>query len=87
MNQTLLSFAAYNAGPAKISKLREEAEQSGLDPNTWFGNVEHIVAKRVGRETVQYVSNIYKYYIAYSLLLERSTEREEAKARLEKSLE
>lgn len=87
LNQTLLSFAAYNAGPAKISKLREEAEQSGLDPNVWFGNVEHIVARRVGRETVQYVSNIYKYYIAYSLLVERSGEREEAKSALSESLQ
>jgi len=26
-----------------------------------------IAAKRIGRETVQYVSNIYKYYISYKL--------------------
>ena len=41
---------------------------AGLDPNVWFHNVERIVAKRIGRETVQYVSNIYKYYVAYKLL-------------------
>ena len=29
----------------------------------WFNNVEEVAAKRIGRETVQYVSNIYKYYI------------------------
>jgi hypothetical protein len=27
--------------------------------------VEHVAGERIGRETVQYVSNIYKYYIAY----------------------
>ena len=87
LNQTLLAFAAYNAGPAKINKLRKEAAQSGLDPNIWFGNVEHIVAKRVGRETVQYVGNIYKYYIAYTLLSEMAAARNDAKADLIKTLE
>ncbi len=86
LNQTLLSFAAYNAGPGRLSELRKETEESGLDPDVWFGNVEHIVAKRVGRETVQYVSNIYKYYIAYSLLVKRADERAEAKDRLDESL-
>ena len=66
-NRYLFSLAAYNAGPAKVARLRREASESGLDPNIWFGNVEVIAAKRIGRETVQYVSNIYKYYIAYSL--------------------
>ncbi len=87
LNQTLLSFAAYNAGPAKIAKLRKETAESGLDPKIWFGNVEHIVAKRVGRETVQYVANIYKYYIAYTLLEARAAERSAAKAKLSESLE
>ena len=86
LNQTLLSFAAYNAGPAKISKLRRETAANGLDPNVWFGNVEHAVAKRIGRETVQYVSNINKYYIAYTLLMERSAERKAAKTKLSESL-
>jgi len=31
----------------------------------WFGNVEVVAAKRIGRETVQYVSNIAKYYVVY----------------------
>ena len=66
-NRHLFALAAYNAGPAKVAKLRNEASESGLDPNVWFGNVEVIAAKRIGRETVQYVSNIYKYYIAYRL--------------------
>ena len=87
LNQTLLSFAAYNAGPAKIAKLRKETSESGLDSNKWFGNVEHIVAKRVGRETVQYVANIYKYYIAYTLLTQRAAERDAAKTNLSESLQ
>jgi len=70
LNKGLFTFAAYNAGPAKIAKLRREAEKTGLDPNLWFQNVEVIAAKRIGRETVQYVSNIFKYYVVYSLLAE-----------------
>jgi membrane-bound lytic murein transglycosylase MltF len=68
--QTLFSFAAYNAGPGKVRRLRREAAEMGLDPNIWFGNVEVVAAKRIGRETVQYVSNIYKYWFAYRLALE-----------------
>ncbi|HSN53835.1 MAG TPA: lytic transglycosylase F [Candidatus Sulfomarinibacteraceae bacterium] len=67
VNQTLLTFAAYNAGPARVRQLREEASRMGLDANEWFGNVEHVAAKRIGRETVQYVSNIGKYWVAYRL--------------------
>ncbi len=40
----------------------------GLDPNKWFNNVEVVAAKQIGRETVQYVSNIFKYYVAYKLM-------------------
>ena len=70
LNKGLLAFASYNAGPARVAKLRKEAEKMGLDPNVWFRNVEIVAAKRIGRETVQYVSNIYKYYVVYSLLAE-----------------
>ena len=79
MNRTMLSFAAYNAGPNRIVRLRKEAEQKGLDPNQWFGNVELVVAKDIGRETVQYVSNIYKYYVAYKMAAEQAQLREKAK--------
>lgn len=72
LNQWLFTFAAYNAGPALVAKLRREAPKMGLDPDKWFRNVEYVAAKRIGRETVQYVSNIYKYYIAYSLAFEKS---------------
>ncbi|KUL96637.1 transglycosylase [Bosea sp. WAO] len=68
-NRVLFAFAAYNAGPGNLRKFRRIAQQKGLDPNVWFGNVEHVAAELVGRETVQYVSNIYKYFVAYSLLL------------------
>jgi membrane-bound lytic murein transglycosylase MltF len=87
LNQTLLSFASYNAGPAKIAKIRKQTAESGLDPNVWFGNVEHEVAKVVGRETVQYVSNIYKYYIAYTLIGNQRRGMQEAKQELKKELE
>jgi len=81
LNQTLLTFAAYNAGPAKVGKLRKETAEMGLDPNVWFNNVEVVAAKRIGRETVQYVSNIYKYYVAYKLLVEGREAREKVKAK------
>jgi len=71
-NKTLMVFAAYNAGPNRIARLRKKAAEEGLDPNQWFGNVELVAAKDVGQETVQYVSNIYKYYVAYKLTLEEA---------------
>jgi membrane-bound lytic murein transglycosylase MltF len=76
LNQLLFTFAAYNAGPAKVSKLRKEAASLNLDPNVWFKNVEIVAAKRIGRETVQYVSNIFKYYIAYTYSFEQEKKRE-----------
>ena len=77
LNRTLMVFASYNAGPTRISRLRRKAAADGLNPNEWFGNVELEVAKDVGQETVQYVSNIYKYYVAYKLTLEESVSRRE----------
>jgi membrane-bound lytic murein transglycosylase MltF len=69
-NRTLFSIAAYNAGPGRIAGLRAEAAKKGLDPNIWFNNVELIAARRIGQETVVYVRNIYKYYVAYKLQLD-----------------
>ena len=80
VNKMLFAFASYNAGPAKVRRLRNRAAKMGLDPNVWFHNVEIVAAKVIGRETVQYVSNIYKYYIAYRMI----TEREEKKLELMK---
>jgi membrane-bound lytic murein transglycosylase MltF len=70
-NRLLLTFAAYNAGPNRIADLRKDAAAQGLDPNRWFGNVELLVSQKVGQTTVQYVSNIYKYYVAYKLVVEQ----------------
>lgn len=72
LNKTLMVFASYNAGPNRIARLRKQAVTEGLDPNQWFGNVELVAAKDIGQETVQYVSNVYKYYVAYKLTLEQS---------------
>jgi membrane-bound lytic murein transglycosylase MltF len=79
LNRLLFAFAAYNAGPAKINRLRKRATTEGLDPNVWFRNVELMAAKAIGRETVQYVSNIYKYHIAYQGIVARSAERQAVK--------
>src|SRR4029077_16783204 len=76
LNKTLFSFAAYNAGPGRIRDLRARAEKRGLDPNVWLNNVELIAAQRIGAETVTYVSNIYKYYVAYKLAIEMQAERQ-----------
>jgi membrane-bound lytic murein transglycosylase MltF len=80
INRNLLAFASYNAGPGKIASLRKQAAAEGLDPNVWFNNVELIAAKRIGRETVQYVSNIYKYYLAYQLATQQQAARRKEKA-------
>jgi membrane-bound lytic murein transglycosylase MltF len=68
LNRVLFAFAAYNAGPGRVRQLRRLAAERGLDANIWFNNVERIAAERIGRETVTYVSNIYKYYVSYLLI-------------------
>jgi membrane-bound lytic murein transglycosylase MltF len=78
VDKTLMGFASYNAGPNRIARLRRQAAQEGLDPNKWFGNVELMVAKDVGQETVTYVSNIYKYYVAYKMALRQKEARQQA---------
>jgi len=80
LNKGLMTFASYNAGPGRVRQLRREAEKRGLDPNVWFGNVERVASEKIGRETVTYVSNIYKYYVTYTLLTAQVNQREEAKA-------
>jgi len=69
------TWAAYNAGPTKLRKMRARAEKMDLDPNKWFQNVEYAALRIVGQETVTYVANIYKYYIAYALSRELLNER------------
>jgi membrane-bound lytic murein transglycosylase MltF len=65
LNRGLFAFASYNAGPAKVRRMRAKAKEIGLNPNIWFNNVELVAGEVIGRETVDYVSNIYKYYTAY----------------------
>jgi membrane-bound lytic murein transglycosylase MltF len=78
-NRMLMAFAAYNAGPGNLRKFRRVARDSGLNQNVWFDNVEIAAARTIGDETVDYVRNIYKYYVAYKLLTEREQERKEAR--------
>jgi len=76
-DRVLLALASYNAGPRRVRELRAEARSEGLDPNRWFDHVEVIAARRIGRETVDYVRNIYKYYVAYKLILARNRQVEQ----------
>ena len=76
LNRNLFAIAAYNAGPARIAKLRKEAEKKGMDPNVWFNNVEVVASLRIGQETVRYVGNIYKYYIVYKHIIKQRQVKE-----------
>ncbi len=60
-------LAAYNAGPGKIARCRRLAVRMGNDPRKWFGHTELAARRLIGNETVRYVSNVSKYYMAYSL--------------------
>jgi membrane-bound lytic murein transglycosylase MltF len=77
-NRTMFAFASYNAGPARIAKLRRQAASRGLDPDQWFGQVERVVAEKVGREPVRYVSNILKYYVVYRRIAALQARKERA---------
>ena len=81
LDKGLFSVASYNAGPARIAQLRKKAQAQGLNPNVWFGNVEVVAAREIGRETVQYVSNIYKYYVSYQLIQKQAQARTLAQKR------
>ncbi len=78
LDRMLLSFAAYNAGPANVARARKKAEEMGLDPNVWFGNVETAAARVISREPVNYVRNIYKYFVSYRLARDLLDQREQA---------
>ena len=84
LNKVLFTFASYNAGPARVAGLRSRTQKMGLDPNVWFRNVEVAAAKAIGRETVQYVSNIFKYYLAYTQIVHKYGEREQLKEGMKK---
>ena len=74
------ALASYNAGPDRIEKLRRLAAAEGYDPNRWFNNVEFMTARRIGAETPNYVSNIYKYYLAYKMTIEQDARRQASRS-------
>jgi membrane-bound lytic murein transglycosylase MltF len=76
LQRWIFALAAYNAGPARIQRLRRQAEAEGYDPNMWLDNVEIIAARKIGRETVRYVRNVFKYYVAYQLAAENREARQ-----------
>ena len=78
-DQTFLALAACNAGPSRMINLRAKAEAAGYDPNVWFDNVEVIAAREIGRETVQYVANIFKNYLSYRMVAMQELNRLEAR--------
>jgi len=78
IDKGLFAIASYNAGPARVAGLRRKAAAMRLDPNKWFGNVEVVAAREIGRETVQYVSNIYKYYVSYTLIANQRQQKARA---------
>jgi membrane-bound lytic murein transglycosylase MltF len=79
-NRTLFVFASYNAGPNRSAGLRKKASALGLDPNVWFANVELVAAQDIGQETVTYVGNICKYYVAYKLAIDEKALRQKAQS-------
>ncbi|HTT42264.1 MAG TPA: lytic transglycosylase F [Steroidobacteraceae bacterium] len=85
LDKALFTFASYNAGARRVAQLRTQAKQRGLDANVWFHNVEYVAEEKTGAETVTYVGNIYKYYVAYRLLDEalqaRRSQMKEVRAR------
>jgi len=85
-NKLLFAFAAYNAGPGKVLKLQKRAKERGLNPYVWFNNVEIIAGERIGEETVTYVSNIYKYFVAYTLVEEQRAEKKTTRGDLQQNL-
>ncbi len=76
LHRWLFALAAYNAGPAKVMRMRKQAADEGHDPNLWVDNVELVAARQIGRETVHYVRNVFKYYVAYRMAWEKRDMRE-----------
>jgi membrane-bound lytic murein transglycosylase MltF len=82
-NRALFAFASYNAGPGNVAKMRKLARERGLDPDTWFNNVELVMAEKIGMEPTTYVRNIFKYYVAYKMLVAQKEEMRRAREKLE----
>jgi membrane-bound lytic murein transglycosylase MltF len=79
-NRTLFAFACYNAGPGNIARMRKEAKSRDLDPDQWFNNVELVTAEKIGAETTTYVRNIFKYYVAYTLMVDVQSAQDKARS-------
>jgi len=86
LNKVFFTWAGYNAGPNRINQLRRLAKKRGLNPNRWFYNVEEIASEKIGRETVEYVSNITKYYLAYKLYFEKVARQNTVRRAIKKRL-
>jgi membrane-bound lytic murein transglycosylase MltF len=78
-DRPLFAVASYNAGPGRIAQMRTEAARRGLDPDRWFNHVELVTAEKVGLETTTYVRNVFKYYVAYTLMREAQAEQKKAR--------
>ena len=70
------ALAAYNAGPGRVRRWRNEAPALGIDPDRWFGQVENLALERVGLEPVRYVANINKYFVILTRLLNERARRD-----------
>ncbi len=86
-DRTLFAFAAYNAGPGNIQKMRGLARKRGLDPNRWFNNVEIVTAEKIGLQPVTYVRNVYKYYVAYRMTVEARDAAQRARQQVSEELD
>jgi membrane-bound lytic murein transglycosylase MltF len=77
VNKALFGFASFKAGPERVQRLRAKARALGLSPNLWFNNVELVAAREIGRETVDYVSNISKYHTAFKTIVARQQRQDQ----------
>ncbi len=75
-NKVYFSLAAYNAGPAKIRRMRAIAKELGYNHNKWFNNVEIVAKANISNEPVTYVANIKRYFTIYKRLDAFQHERE-----------
>ena len=67
-NRILMALASYNAGPNGIARVRKSLERADV----WFGVVELAVAKSIGSEPVNYVSNVHRYYLIMKAIAEKA---------------
>jgi membrane-bound lytic murein transglycosylase MltF len=80
--RSLFAFASYNAGPGNIARMRKEAAKRSLDPDKWFNYVKLVTAEKIGFETTTFVRNIYKYYVAYTLMHESQESQRKAREQI-----